>query len=259
MATHTNSGNAFPGRTFSISRENGQNDKNGRPYFFEWLQVIPEEKGSRKFESRPSSTGTRHYELFAALDGVLTGFEIESKSFGESKPAENWLVLYMQDGDEQYKIQCGSLDGRYSIDVMKRLLDPAFVPELKLRLSPFAMEKTGGGWNIGMAAHSGVDGKLVANWEAAHLEGMPQAESREWKGQTEWDYSNVAQWLYAQLQARVLPILNGWSVEAPAAINTKVTASASASTFPAEASKNPAVSAGIPKAEPVGSSDDLPF
>lgn len=256
MATHTTNGNVFPGRTFGISRENGQNDKNGRPYFFEWIQSIPDDQSGRKFETRNSSSGTRHYELFTALDGVLTGFEIEQKSFGETKPTENWLILYMQDGNEQYKIQCGQIDGRYSMDIMKRLLDENFNPELKLRLSPFSMEKDDGGWNIGLSAYSGTDGKLSAKWESDHLKGMPQAESREWKGRTEWDYANVAEWLFEQMQERVAPMLSK-------PINTKVTGSPAASAFPvtnrAEPVDNPAVAAGMDGLQEPDESSDLPF
>ena len=275
MATHTTSGNKFSGRTFQISRENGQNDKNGRPYFFEWISELPTEKGNRKFETRTGRNGANNYELFAALSGVLSDIQKEKKSFGETKPPEEWLILYMEDKGEKYKIECGAVDGRYSTDVMKRLLDPNFEASEPLRLSPYAMEKKEGGWNIGLSAHSGTDGKLVANWEAGHLAGMPQGESREWKGQIDWDYSNVANWLFEKVTNLVLPKIQHGSTlarsQAPTQasaptengrtepVNTNVRASAAASAFPETNATNPAIAAGFPDDEPVGDDDQLPF
>ena len=258
MATHTHGGDTFPGRTFGISRENGE--KKGRPYFFEWISEIPAEKGNRKFESRTSETTNkvRHFELFTALSGFLTNINLEQKSFGDTKPAETWLVLYMHDAGEDYKIQVGEISSRYSMDVMKRLLDPNFDPMLSLRLSPFALEGNDGKPVIGLAAHSGADGKLEAGRDCAHLQGSPQAESREWKGKVEWDFSPIAEWLFDRIQKEVLPNLG--AVEP---INTKVTASPAASAFPvtnrAEPVDNPAVAAGMDGLQEPDGSSDLPF
>lgn len=244
MATHTTTSNTFPGRTFAISRENGQQDKNGRPFWFEWLSELPAEKGKRKFETRTGASGPRHYELFAAIDGILTDITTEEKSFGETKAPETWLILYLDDDGEQYKLDIGALDSRYSMDIMKRLLDPAFNPDLKLRLSPYSMEKDNGGYNIGLSAYSGPDGKLSASYQDDHLKGMPQPTTSEYKGKTLWDFSKVAEWLYRQVMDQVSDKV-GASV---APIQTNITAN-----------HDNVFSADFPQEAPPVESDDLPF
>lgn len=238
MATHSTIG-GFHGRTFQISRENGQKDKTGRPYFFEYIRELPADQAGRKFETR----GERHYELFAVIDGILTDITTEEKSFGETKAPENWLVLHLEDGGQQYKIETGSVDGRYSMDIMKRLLSPDFDPAKTLRLSPYSMEKENGGWNIGLSAYSGPDGKLTAAYKDAHLKGMPEPGQSEFKGKTLWDFEPVASWLMEQVAKNVIPNLGG----SIAPINTTVTANQS-DDFPTEAPTVPPVEA-----------DDLPF
>lgn len=215
MATHTNNGGGIYGRKFSISRENGQADKNGRPFFFEWLKELPENKGQRKFETRTNANGAKHYELFAALDGHLIGIEREEKDFS-GKP-EHWLVLLMADGPEDYRIDIGRIDSRYSMDLMKRLLDPNFHEMQKLRLAPFSMKNDKGGYNIGVSAYSGPDGKLEAKRECAHLQGMPEPDKREWKGEIEYNFLPVANWLFDQISAFVIPRLMKDPVSAPQA------------------------------------------
>lgn len=205
MATHTESGKGSYGRKFSISRENGQVDKEGRPYFFEWVKEIPSQPGKRKFETRESNGKARHYELFAALDGYLIDVREEVKDLG--KGMEAWLVLHMIDADDEYLIECGRIDERYSMDIMKRLLNPNFSPNQKLRVAPYAVkDEKSGRWNIGISAYSGVD-KLDHSQSSDFLQGIHRAESREWKGKTEWDFSPVAKWLFGKVSELVLPHL----------------------------------------------------
>lgn len=238
MATHTNGTQTF-GRRFMISRQNGQANKNGRPFFFEWVSQLPQDQTGRLFETRNRDSGPAHYELFAALDGFLVGIEIESKVFNGTQRPEKWLILKMQDGIEQYQIEVGRMDSRWSMDIMKRLLDVNFIPNHKLRLSPFAMQD-GEKWNIGISAISGTDGKLSAKRDGPHLIGMPEPETATLKGQTMWDFTPVADWLFARVQQSVIPKL-GPIVEP---INTKITASPAANTL-------------TPEGFPDG--DDLPF
>lgn len=215
MAAHSSIGGADYCRKFQISRESGLSDKNGRPYFFEWLAELPDcdPREKRKFETRVNSQGeARNYELFAAIDGILTRVEIEAKELPGG--LEKWLCLSLTDGPQDFKIECGKYDGRYSLDIMKRLLHPAFRPELKLRLSPFAFEDKGTKKAvIGLAAMSGVDGQLgaardqVAAGYNPNLVGCDQPTSQEFKSQTLWDFEPVAKWLWAKLQKDVLPRL----------------------------------------------------
>jgi hypothetical protein len=213
MATHTESGKGSYGRKFSISRENGQVDKDGRPYFFEWAKEIPAQPGKRKFETRTSAKGERHYELFSALDGYLIDVREEMKDLG--KGMEAWLILTMIDADDEYQIEVGRIDERYSMDIMKRLLNPNFNPNQKLRLAPYAVkDEKSQRWNIGISAYSGVD-KLEHSQNSDFLRGIHRAESREWKGKTEWDFSPVAKWLFDKVNTLVVPNLMKDPVSAP--------------------------------------------
>ena len=214
MATHTSSGGGAYGRKFSISRENGQADKNGRPYFFEWVKELPTNTNGRKFETRTGGNGDKHYELFSALDGLLVGVQRETKDFAGTP--EDWLILQMVDGAEDYRIEVGRIDSRYSMDIMKRLLDPNFQEGQKLRLSPYSVkDEKKGTYSIGLSAHSGVDGKLEAKRESAHLAGMPEPDKREWKGKIEYDFSPVAEWLYTQVETFIAPKLVKDPISAP--------------------------------------------
>lgn len=222
MATHSNSG-AFSGRKFAISRENGQSDKEGRPYFFEYLEALPSEdaRRGRKFETRNGKDSAQnHYELFAAIDGHLVDISQEVKTFNGTKEVEQWLVLTLVDGGETYRIEVGRMDGRYALDIMKRLLDPAFDPKQKTRLSPFSIkDDQSGKWNIGLSAMCGTDTKLSASMKDSHLANMPQAKSMEFGGKLQWDFTPVSNWLYEQLHAMVVPALKSVAHEpAPARV-----------------------------------------
>lgn len=212
MATHTESGKGSYGRKFSISRENGQVDKEGRPYFFEWVKELPSHPGKRKFETRESNGKSRHYELFAALDGYLIDIREEMKDLG--KGMEAWLTLHLIDADDEYLIECGRIDERYSMDIMKRLLNPNFSPNQKLRVAPYAVKDERGKWNIGISAYSGVD-KLDHSQSSDFLQGIHRAESREWKGKTEWDFAPVAKWLFGKVNELVVPNLMKDPVSVP--------------------------------------------
>ena len=209
MATHTDSGAQEFGRRFTIARENGQVDKNSRPYFFEWVKQMPADPGKRKFVTRKNGMGEdRNYELFAALDGFLISVEKYSQNFGGTKKEEDWLKMVLIDGTEEYTIEVGRLDSRYSMDIMKRLLDPVFDARHKLRLAPLSSEPKGdnkGG--MFLSAYSGVN-KLEAKYTCKHLEGMPQGEKFEIPGKDPiWSYTNAANWLYEQVTRRVAPNL----------------------------------------------------
>jgi hypothetical protein len=216
MATHTTSGGNEYGRKFSISRENGQVDKNGKPYFFEWVKQLPSDPGKRKFETRKSGAGEdRHYELFSALDGFLISVEKSLQTFGGTKKEETWLKALLIDAGDEYHIEIGRLDGRYSMDFMKRLLDPVFDPNQKLRLSPVvSAPKDGNKGGMFLSTFSGVN-KLEAGYQCAHLAGMPQGEKFNIRGEDVWDFSKVAEWLYEQVQARVIPRLMKDPISAP--------------------------------------------
>jgi len=193
MATHSG-GRQDYGRKFQISRENGQADKNGTPYFFEWLGEQPTPAKDRKFETR----GQNHYELFKALDGRLTGFERKNKTIQEV--VRDFLYVELQDGDEKYTVEIGDYDGRFALDLMKRMLNQDFDPSAKMRISPYAiLDNDTQKWNIGIAVFSGVNKISAKRDDVPILAECPQAETREWKGKTEWDFAPVGTWLYAKV------------------------------------------------------------
>ncbi len=256
MATHTTTGGDY-GRKFAISRENGQADKNGRPYFFEWLQSLPADQGKRKFETRVNGKGeNRHYELFSALDGFLIDISQEVKTF-EGSNAEKWLKCVLTDAGDEYHIEIGRLDSRYSMDLMKRLLDPHFNPNQKLRLAPIASEpKVDSKGGIFLSAYSGVD-KLEARHDCPHLAGMPQPITREWKGKTEYDWTPGAEWLYDRVMREVYPRLMQDPLVRPAERTPIPPPQAG---FPTTAQTAPAhhAAGGFPETE-IETDDSLPF
>jgi len=222
MATHTDSGAQEFGRRFTIARENGQVDKNSRPYFFEWAKEIPTDPGKRKFVTRKNGKGEdRYYGLFAALDGRLINVEKYQQDFGGTKEVEDWLKMVLIDGTEEYVIEVGKLDGRYSMDIMKRLLDDNFDPNQKLHLAPISSKsKENGKTNMFLSAYSGVN-KLEAKYSCQHLEGMPQGEKYEIPGKKPvWSYTNAANWLYEQVTRRVAPQLMKDPISAPTGTHT---------------------------------------
>lgn len=250
MATHTDNGGGNYGRKFAISRENGLSNKNGRPYFFEWLPQLPDNRERRKFETRPAPEGKeRHYELFSALDGYLIGVDQEVRAFDSTRDMQQWLVLRMNDAGDEYTIECGRIDGRFSIDIMKRLLDPNFDPNHKLRISPYAIEDNGR-WNIGLAAITVPDTKLKAGKDDSHLVGIAQPEIREWKGKKEYDWTPVAMWLYEAVKTKVCPRLMRDPLLVPQPEKVPMPPPSNAK----------AVDANFPEAEPVfDDADNLPF
>lgn len=254
MATHTDNGGGAYGRKFSISRENGQTDKNGRPYFFEWIKEIPENAGRRKFETRPGKTGDKHYELFSALDGYVLDIRVEGKDLGSG--IEDWLIVQMIDMEDEYTLEIGRLDSRYSIDLLTRLLNPHFNPVQKLRLSPYSIQD-GDRYNIGVSAYSGAD-KLEYSRESKFLEGRPEATSHEWKGKKEWDFSAVAEWLFDRVRGEVVPNLIKNPISAPAPQQPPVPTTRQSNVHPT------AVPDDFPTEEPAfvtegDNGDDLPF
>jgi hypothetical protein len=259
MATHTTTG-GFNGRTFFIGRENGQKAKDGRPYFFEWIREMPTEKGNRKFETRTNAEGVeRHYELFTALDGYLTNIEVEVKAFNGTQAGEKYLVIYMADVPESYKVEIARIDSRWATDLMKRLLDANFDPRQKLRISPFYSD-TDGRVNYGISTFSGPDGKLTAAREDAHLQGIPGLETREWKGKIEYDWTAATEWLLQRIEKNVKPRLvnvNAGPTENSSPVNTNIRASEAANAFPTV--DNPAIDSGFPEDNHSTESDDLPF
>jgi hypothetical protein len=257
MATHTG-GNQNYGRKFQISRKDGQSDKNGEPFFFEWLRDTPQNPENRRFEQRGQYT----YELFKALDGYLTGFERRKKTIQDAH--RDFLYVELVDGDEKYVIEVGDYDGRFSIDLMKRVLNPNFDASAKIRLSPYAFtDSETGKPKIGVSVYCGVDKITASLNDVPVLSECPEATTTTFKGQTMWDFSTVAEWLFQQVIEKIEKGTRGnFTQSAPPAqaqpAQTNVTASPAANEVHLPHSfSGPAVSQ-RPDA-PMTDVDDLPF
>lgn len=260
MATHTTTGGDSYGRKFTINRQNGQNDKNGKPFFFEWLRELPTDQTGRLFEERKGDDGEiKHFELFQALDGYLSGLERKIREIKGKK--RDMLYLTLKDGIDAYVIEVGDYDGRYGIDLMKRLLHPDFSLVQKMRVSPYSLPKNNGGYNIGVSVFSGVN-KMTAAWQDAHFDEMPKAVSETLRsGDVNWYYDDQAKWLFEKVSALILGIPNtapsvGNTPDYNQPVNATVTANhnlPSGDPLAATASTAP------PRVEPPPADDDLPF
>ena len=247
MATYTNTTQQHA-RRFNISRENGVTDKNGRPHFFEWVKELPANQTNRKFETRRKQDGSAaHYELFTAVGGYLKGVRKEWKAIAGAN--ERWLYIDLHDADGDYIIEVGRIDSRYAMDVMKRLLDPAFRITEPIRLSPFDFLNKDGGRQIGVSVMNGTDTKLSAGKENPELIGIPQAEKTEFKGKTMWNFEPVADWLFDKVDQL-----------ASGAIPKEATRPASNVLLSAIPNDNTDPWAGISASDPgPGDIDELPF
>lgn len=246
MATHSDNGGNY-GRTFFIARENGQVAKDGRPYFFEWLRTAPPEKApGRKFESRTNSAGEqKHYELFKGLSGFLIGVEIVVKSFDAVRQNERFVALRMIDQEEEYTVEIGRIDSRWSIDLMRRLLHNDFDPNKKIHIGPYIITENGD-TKMGVSVLVLPDTKLTASYKEPHLAGQPEPTTREWKGKTEYDWIPVAEWLYAAVDTKVVPRLRKDPLTEPVRVPMPPPATAVPAAQPAPADHNDI-------------DDDLPF
>ena len=244
MATHTG-GNQDFGRKFQISRLNGQVDKNGEPYFFEWLREGQQPYEGAKVETR----GNNIYQLFKALDGHLTGFERKPKTIQDVP--RDFLYIELEDGGEKYVIEVGDFDGRFALDLMKRMLNPAFDASAKIRLSPYAIQdKASGKWQIGISTFCGVDKISAKLADIPMLAECPQATSVVFKGQTQWDFSPVAEWLYAKVREK----LETFAPSQPAQTNVRASEAANTVHVPAN------VQTPVGRKEPeIDEPEDLPF
>lgn len=163
----------------------------------------------------------------------------------------DFLYIELADGAEKYIIEVGDFDGRFALDLMKRMLNPAFDASAKIRLSPYAIQdKASGKWQIGISTFCGVD-KISAKFaEIPMLAECPKATSVVFKGQTQWDFSPVAEWLYA----KVLEKLEQFAPAQPSQTNVRPSAAANTVHVPAHE-----VVKAVGRKAPEPDFEDLPF
>jgi hypothetical protein len=241
-------------RTLTIGRET--EDKKSRPHFFAYIKELPENPPKGAIFRTKTSAGSgkiHHYRLYKGWSGHLVGLETNMKQYGSGQP-EKVLIATMQDDDGDVNVELSFYNG-YAGDLMKRLLDDGFRPDQSLSLSPFAMDKDNGSQNIGISCISGTDTKLMARTSdfggqtpSPHLAGMPRLDVVPIKGKDTYDCTKMHDWLWAQLQEKVVP----WLSSVGGAAQPK------RQTIPdADPSKRPnAYPASVPESS---GDDDLPF
>lgn len=251
MATTTQggTGTADGKRRFQIGRKNGE--KTGEPVFLEWLRELPaeEDRAGRRFETR--SNGTRHYETFSAVDGILVGMRTEKRAILDEE--RTFFYVTLDDGTDIFDIEVGDVDGRYSLNLMQRLCSASFDPTKTTRLSPYALNAENGKTYIGVSVYNGPD--KIESRKSDETFKPAQAVTSEFKGKTMYDFGPVAVWYMDYLHKNLVLRLpeNAWNVSGP-------------STPPTATNRQPdnARPAAVPDnanfpTEEVGSTDDLPF
>lgn len=211
MATHNSTGGSNEGkRRFQIGREGGE--KTGTPVFLEWLREMPAEgeRKGRKFEKRGDTT-PRDYEIFTALDGVMTDIYREPKTIaGETR---DMLYILLDDGEELYEVEIGKTDSRYAQNFMLRVLSQHFNPQAKIRISPYAFTPSGKTKEyLGVSVYN-PDKLEPRKFDAATFP-IPEPITTVFQGKTLWDFTPVSEWLFEQTQSVIKPKLpeNAWHV-----------------------------------------------
>jgi hypothetical protein len=201
MAATNNSGNNQDGkRHFQIGRENGS--KTGKAVILEWLPELPAETAGRKFETRTSESGSvRHYEVFTAIDGILIDLQLKNRIILNEE--KTFLIATLDDGFEVQEIQIGDADGRYSMDLLKTLLNPSIDFKKKLRFSPYAYVKDDK-QRMGISVYNGVD---QIKWFETGLYKIADPEQTTHKGKTLWNFLPVFESLWKHATEKVMPII----------------------------------------------------
>jgi hypothetical protein len=220
MAATNQSGSSMDGvRRFSIGRENGS--KTGKAQIMEWLQELPAPQQGRRFETRTSESGkTRHYETYTAIDGVLTGLELRSREIMNEQ--RTFLIATLDDGRDVQEFEVGDTDGRYSMDLLKTLLNPSMDFQKTIRLAPYAYLKDDK-QKMGISVYCGVDQMKWADKDAYKI---AEPEQTTHKGKVLWNFMPVFESLWSHAEKNVLPKLKkGPVVPVPEQIGEKPSAS----------------------------------
>ena len=250
MALNTPGGHAGVTK-IKVMRENG--DKKGQPFIFQRIDQLPAQTEGRKFETRKAGDGSNvHYELFKSVSGFVAGVRIEEQEFGGE--AVRTLVVRLIDGPDLYDLHVGKLDGRMSLDLIKRLLNPVFRIDLRSTLMPYVIANDGKE-NTGVSVQNGGD-KISYNRESDYLRAFPDAEHHtEFDGKVLWSFKRQAHALFQAAEARFNQPFEKKTVEARPIPSPDYV-------FPQTerpAQAEPVTGAAAFPTEPAPVTDDLPF
>lgn len=210
MATTSFTGGGGNTRFLSVGREGFS--KTGNPIFREWLRngLPPEgQQKGRRFEER----GGHYYENFGAVSGLLIEFGRFTKKvkYDGVEAEETWLYVVLEDEGEKYRIELGSIYGRYSLNLMARLCNEDFNPHEAIRISPYAFVPEGEKPKIGINVVQGVDGKITARQRENEYFEVPAAIENKYtkngKPVRDLDFTPVGNWLFDYLERNLKPHL----------------------------------------------------
>lgn len=195
MALHHGSMNDDGSRRFRIGRIGA--NKTGEVAILELLKSKPETTDTRrKFDVRTKEDGTQWtFEVFAAIDGILADVYKQPREI--QGVTETILVADIKDGIDLYRVEIGHFDSRYSLALLASLADPNFKLTDRFRMQPYAfVDKASGKSRIGVTCWSGAN-KLEKRRGVADSDFAPPEPTQTlYKGETLWDFSPVAEYMY---------------------------------------------------------------
>lgn len=129
-----------------------------------------------------------HEQHYDAITAVLTGVAKRENEYGI------FLEIMMQDGDDNYQIST-QFSGRYSSSFLKALPNVDINHEVKL--SPWAMQDK----NDPSKKVTGITlyqsgNKIAPFYTKENQNGLPQMKQVTLKGKTQWDDTDMMQFLY---------------------------------------------------------------
>jgi len=195
MALHQGSMNDDGSRRFRIGRIGA--NKTGEVAILELLpQNTDTSDAKRRFDIRTKEDGTQFvFEVFGAISGQLIDIYKQPREI--QGVTETILMADIRDGIDLYRIEVGHFDSRYSLALLASLADPNFKPSDRFRMQPYAfVDKASGKPRIGVTCHSGAN-KLEKRRGVSDTDFCPPEPTQAvFKGETLWDFTPVAEYLY---------------------------------------------------------------
>ena len=238
----------------------GRKDKNkdGRPILKMRVPEIPADASGRVFELYHTDNGTTYWEIFSGFSGIVLDAYQANKRIQDTDEA--FLFLEVESGGEPITWEVGRVDSRYGLNLMARILNPYYRPEVPASFSPYDMTRDGKR-QIGISVYQGADKIPSLTWEVFEQMGRPQPRTWEGRGgKKEYDFTGVATWMLAKVREKInagAPAIsrdNGFEV---APTQTAVKPSPAANTLDSSNAKS-MLDAFDKQAQPVDI-DDLPF
>jgi hypothetical protein len=164
------------------------------------LELLPQNTdisdAKRRFDVRTKEDGTKFvFEIFGAISGHLVDVYKQPREI--QGVTETILMADVRDGIDLYRIEVGHFDSRYAQSLMASLAGPNFKLAAPFRMQPYAFtDKASGKPRIGVTCHSGAN-KLEKRRGVPDTDFCPPEPIQAvFKGETMWDWTPVAEYLY---------------------------------------------------------------